>query len=150
MAFEFVSQLREEWLRCTVRVELLMAEHGLSREEVLSAARRDPVHCCTYVFRGKVTHVAVNPDGFQPNSPGHSYDDFGPKLEVQSTTRERRRRPLQEISASGSNARHRKKPPPQRRPKPRVEWDQMSQLHLELDEERTKVKAENERVAELA
>ena len=67
MAFEFVSQLREDWLRCAVRVELLMAEHGLSREEVLSAAARDPVHGFTFKLCGLETHAIFNLYGFQPN-----------------------------------------------------------------------------------
>jgi hypothetical protein len=93
--WSFRDGLKNGWWRRFVRVDLLCSEYGLTRDELLSAAGREPANhvLSKRDFRQgglqQPTHLAYNPDQMTPLAPLRATDDLGPQL---AAIEKRRRR----------------------------------------------------------
>mmetsp|Transcript_29280 Transcript_29280/g.100974 ORF Transcript_29280/g.100974 Transcript_29280/m.100974 type:complete len:202 (+) Transcript_29280:325-930(+) len=94
-AWRFSAGLKVDWYRRYVRLDLLQSEYGLSREQLVAAAKKEPGYChIGNMFKvaaspgstrvRTVTHMAYNPDvGCVPLAPISATADFGPALDAQ-------------------------------------------------------------------
>jgi hypothetical protein len=80
--WSFKDGLKNGWWRRFVRVDLLCSEYGLTRDELLSAAVREPANhvLSKRDFLQQPTHLAYNPDQMTPLAPLRATDDLGPQL----------------------------------------------------------------------
>jgi hypothetical protein len=83
--WSFNDGLKTELWRRFVSVPRLCSEHGLTREQLLSARDREPANHVSsktdFQHSGQQpTHLAYNPDGMTPLAPGRATDDLGPQL----------------------------------------------------------------------
>mmetsp|Transcript_8637 Transcript_8637/g.26513 ORF Transcript_8637/g.26513 Transcript_8637/m.26513 type:complete len:217 (+) Transcript_8637:186-836(+) len=120
--FEFAANLPTELHRRAVRVEVLVRECGVSREDLLDAAKRDPSHCFTYTFTRNgirsVTHIAYTPDGagFEPPAPISATTDFGEQREPAPAQRQQQKRSQYYETSLPKNQTKKKKTAPARQP----------------------------------
>lgn len=92
MRFVFSRDFPGDWHRRAVRIGLIEEAYGLSRDEVLTAARAETLGLCftDYLFDKVLTHVAYSPDFVRPHNPANSGADFGPLMtELQPRRRQR-------------------------------------------------------------
>jgi len=94
-AWRFSAGLKVDWYRRYVRLDLLQSEYGLSREQLVAAAKKELGYChIGNMFKvaaspgstrvRTVTHMAYNPDvGCVPLAPISATADFGPALDAQ-------------------------------------------------------------------
>jgi hypothetical protein len=111
-AWRFSAGLKVDWYRRYVRLDLLQSEYGLSREQLVAAAKKEPGYChIGNMFKvaavpgssraRTVTHFAYNPDvGCEPRAPMGATADFGPALDGQVKKRRSSGRPSVESASS--------------------------------------------------